>query len=559
MKTNKKILILLSAILIVATGGIAWFFSNYQFIGSRLYPKHAAQLDLRGQAVSTDQYAQLHEAMPDCQILWDVPLSTGLFSSNSTELSIPALSDTDEALLQYFPNLNTLHIGACENPSLLLSLIGAYPELEIRCSVPIGGQVYPQDTAQLALAELAPEEAALLPLLSELTLVTIDGSCNPEALRSLRDHCFSSGIELRITAGDYVFSSEDTALTIDAVTDDLIVPLSMMPQLETLHLPSPEASAENLLLLQDTLSNTAVTWEKTILGKTFSSNATQIDLTEILALNVGQVPGDRTPWQVGLDYPVLGTPEDVPSSIKVSKYHPLPDKTDETKDLIAEVEAAMAYFPDAEQVVMCGSWLHNIHMSNFRERHREDYKVVWSVQCGELATRTDAKLFMPVKYHVYYFFTEDAYNLKFCEELEAIDIGHMLVDDISFVKYMPNLKYLVLTQTSVTDISPLATCKNLVFFEINWMRGVDFSPLLECTALEDLCIGETLEDITPILKMSWLKNLWLVGHSHEDIWAAKASLPNTHIGAYYKKPEDGWRQLPNYYAMRDTLLMFYML
>lgn len=559
MKANKKILILLSAILVVAAGGIAWLFSNYQIIGSQLYPKNAIQLDLRGQTVSTDQYAQLHEALPDCQILWDVPLSTGLYASDSTELSIPALSDTDEALLQYFPNLNTLHIGACENPALLLSLIDAYPELEIRCSVPIGGQLCPQDTAQLALAGLAPEEAALLPLLPELTLVTIDGSCDPDALRSLRDHCFSSGIELHITAGDYVFSSKDTALTIDAVTDDLIVPLSMMTQLETLHLPSPEANAENLLLLRDALSDTTVTWEKTILGKTFSSDAAEIDLTEILALNVGQVLGDRTPWQVGLEYHVQGTPEDVPSSIKVSKYHPLPDKTDETKDLIAEVEAAMAYFPDAEQVVMCGSWLHNIHMSNFRERHREDYKVVWSVQCGDLATRTDAKLFMPVKYHVYYFFTEDAYNLKFCEEMEAIDIGHMLVDDISFVKYMPNLKYLILTLGSVEDISPLSSCKNLIFLEMDWTSVTDYSPLIGCTALEDLNIGETFGNIAPVLEMHWLKNLWLVGCTHETIWMAAGSLTDTHIGAFYDNPDDGWRQLPNYFAMRDALLMYYML
>ena len=124
MKTTKKILILLSAILIVATGGIAWLFSNYQIIGSRLYPKHAAQLDLQGQAVSTDQYAQLHEAMPDCQILWDVPLSTGLFSSNSTELSIPALSDTDEALPEGMHPRDGVRLLAERKGAAVLSAVG---------------------------------------------------------------------------------------------------------------------------------------------------------------------------------------------------------------------------------------------------------------------------------------------------------------------------------------------------------------------------------------------------------------------------------------------------
>lgn len=559
MKTSKKIFLLVLILLVIAAAGIGWVLINYHVIGFHLYPKNASSLDLRGETISVAQYEQLQQAMPDCTIQWDVPFQSGLCASDSAELTIPDLTASEAELLPYLPGLKTLHIEACEDHSLFLSLIRTYPELEIVCSVPIDGQLYAPDTTQLQLDSVTAEDVEFLALLQNLTLVTIDGSCDAEPLKALRDHCFSSDIELRLVAGEHIFSSKDTSLTVENITDDQILPLSMMTQLETLHLPEPEAGADSLLMLVDALPTTEVSWKKTVLGVTYPHDAVEIDLTDIVSLAEGQVPGDETAYQKALNYPILGTEEAVRSSAKVSKFHPLPDKTEGTEQLIKEIESAMAYFPHAEKLVMCGTILDNELMSDFRERHREDYKVVWSVQCGELATRTDTKFFMPVKYHVYYFFTKDTPNLKYCEEVEAVDIGHMLVDDISFVEYMPNLKYLVLTQTSVKDISPLATCKNLVFFEINWMRGVDFSPLLECTALEDLCIGETLEDITPILKMSWLKNLWLVGHSHEDIRAAKASLPDTHIGAYYKKPEDGWRQLPNYYAMRDTLLMFYML
>lgn len=559
MHKIKKSLYIPLVLFLLGAAGIAAFLSGYHRIDSRLYPKDAEMLDLRGKSVSTEHYAQISLAMPHCRILWDVPFQEGLVPSDSSELTVSRLSAEDISVLQYFPDLKTVHAEDCTDYPQLLALMDAYPALDVICSFPVGGTVYSLDTASLQLSGITAEDIPYLTRLPNLKSVSLSGIGDTEALVSLRDHCFGNGIHLEITVDSRTFSSDDRELTIEDVSESWIIPLSLMTRLETLHLPEPEIPAEMLVYLAESLPDTKVTWTKTVLGVTFPSDAALIDLTDIIALAPGQVPGDRTPYQVGLDSRVQGTPEEVASSIKVSKHYPLPDKTDETEALIEEVEAAMAYFPEAETLVMCGSYLHNIHMSNFRERHREDYKVVWSVRCGELATRTDAKLFMPVKYHVYYFFTKDAYNLKFCEEMEAIDIGHMLVDDISFVEYMPNLKYLILTLGSVEDISPLSTCKNLVFLEMDWTRVTDYSPLLGCTALEDLNIGQTFGNIAPILEMSWLKNLWLVGCYVESIWMAAASLPETHIGAFHDNPDDGWRQLPNYFAMRDALLMYYML
>ena len=86
----------------------------------------------------------------------------------------------------------------------------------------------------------------------------------------------------------------------------------------------------------------------------------------------------------------------------------------------------------------------------------------------------------------------------------------------------------------------------------------DYSPLLECTALEDLNIGKTYGKIDPVLEMTWLKNLWLVGMEESSYNRAVAALPETNIGYRYANPDDGWRELPNYFAMRDELKMFYM-
>lgn len=298
----------------------------------------------------------------------------------------------------------------------------------------------------------------------------------------------------------------------------------------------------------------------TILGMVFPQDAVEIDLTDVIARAEGQTEGDKTAYEYSLESPVMGQREEVPTSMMISEAHPYPDKQADTARLIAEVEAAMEYLPNAEKLIMYGAWLDNEKMAQFRENHREDYKVVWSVRCGPLAAQTDARSFMPTKHYVVEngFADWHAYNLRYCEEMVCMDFGHMLISDLEFAAYMPELKYLIITLTPVYDVTPLANCKKLVFLEMDWSYVTDYSPLQECTALEDLNIGETYGKIDPVLEMTWLKNLWLVGMKQDYYNQAAAALPDTNIGYYYGNPDDGWRELPNYFAMRDELKMFYM-
>ena len=224
---------------------------------------------------------------------------------------------------------------------------------------------------------------------------------------------------------------------------------------------------------------------------------------------------------------------------------------------LEQVEAELRYFPNLEKVVMCNCGFDNETMAAFREKMRPEYKVVWSVKCGKVATRTDATFFMPVKYHVYYLKDHEAYNLRYCPELRTVDIGHMAVSDIRFVEYLPNLEHLILAHTNVRDIEPLRSCKKLKFLELDWTGIQDFSPLLDCTGLEDLNVGNTWGNIEPLRGMTWLKNLWMI-YRREGREMAEA-LPDTRVVYYGTATVDsGWRDLPNYFAMRDALKMYYM-
>ena len=136
----------------------------------------------------------------------------------------------------------------------------------------------------------------------------------------------------------------------------------------------------------------------------------------------------------------------------------------------------------------------------------------------------------------------------------------MHTNDVSFVRYMPNLKYLVLGENTIKDISPLSSCKNLKFLEIQRSRVEDLTPLLECTALEDLNIGTLWDiDLNVVKKMTWLKHLWMATFK-DHLKEMEEALPNTIIKAPIDTTviNNGWRELPNYYAARDMLLMYYM-
>lgn len=556
---KKRILLSLGVAIVVIGAVVAWIAGNYHVIDGEFYARDAEYLDLRGETVSTLHYDRIRQALPDCEIAWDVPFQKGQVSWDVTALAVTELSESDVETLAYFPNLKTLDARGCEDLSLLPEVHRQYPELELRFETTVDGLAVHQNSARLVVSAVSEGDLALLTCMEQLREVTVTGGGDVESLFALKEYCGERDIAFRVLVDGRIMDERDKTLTVANVTDDQAELLKLMPWLKTVHFTEPEADAALLLSLVEALPDTKITWEKTLLGLTFDQDAEAIDLTPAIALGEGEVLGDKTAYDYGLVHPVLGTEEEDRCSIQVLKWHPLPDKSPDTEALIAEVEAAMEYFPKAKYLRMCGAWLRNEAMADFREAHREDYKVAWSVQCGRLATRTDATFFMPAKYHVYYFNDTDAYNLRYCEDIVSMDIGHMMVSDLDYVRNMPNLQYLILSWTNVKDLSPLSSCKKLKFFEINWMGGtLDYSPLLECTGLEDLNVGQTRFDVEPLLKMTWLKNLWMVKCGLDKCIQAQETLTETNVVYAYPDPVVGWRALPNYFAMRDELFMFYM-
>ena len=511
---KKKILLMVLLILVVlgsVVSGIFWNLRSYALVDFRFYPRGAQQLDLRDQEITLRHYEKLHERMPGCEILWNIPFQDGTVPHDAEEITVSALTQRDIRTLGYFDRLQRVDAEDCTDYENLLKLYKQRPELEVNYSIPLGSEKYSVKTQRVALKSVTAEEVGLLEYLPNLKSVLSEGGALEEISR-LKDYCQERELELLLSLGGQAIPLDTKSVTAGAITDEQIALLQLLPNLRQLHIRLPEASPEKLLELKQSRPDVTITWEQEVCGQVFFSAATELDL----------------------------------SGAKITS--------------LEELDQALAYFPEKKLVFLGECGLDNEALAAHREKVRDWYKLVWTVSCGsKLKTRTDATTFMPVREYVYYFNDEEAYNLRYCEDMVCIDIGHMSIHNIDFVEYMPNLEYLILAHTQLQYIEPISTCKKLKFLELDWSPLRDLTPLKGCTALEDLNLGNVHADFAPVGEMTWLKNLWMVGCSTRARYEMTEALPNTKVmvtGA--ATVANGWRDLDNYYKMRDLLGMHYM-
>ena len=87
--------ILILAIILAAVGGSFLILSNNYLVDFKLYPKNATSMDLRDEDMSIEHYEALHQKMPRCKILWNVPFQSGKLPSDTTEITVDTLSEED--------------------------------------------------------------------------------------------------------------------------------------------------------------------------------------------------------------------------------------------------------------------------------------------------------------------------------------------------------------------------------------------------------------------------------------------------------------------------------
>lgn len=386
-----------------------------------------------------------------------------------------------------------------------------YPHCQIIWDIPFQGAIYPQDTTSLTVTGLTDEDVALLDHLPLLEHVFAWDCTDYDQLVALQQRHPGCTVYYKVSGPDKIYSHRTTRIAAPGNDPEAIARMiPYLPELKTVTLEHPLAEGDRLKALLDAYPDIAFHWELDFCGITVGTDTTELDLSGI------------------------------PMTVD-------------------EIEAILPYMPNLTRLDMSHCGISNEEMDALNRRH-EKVKIVWTVYIGNLAVKTDATWFMPAKYYAEVT-TYDVYNLRYCTDMECIDLGHMEVSNCEFAAFMPHLKYLMLADTNISDLTPLTGLTELVYLELFMTPVSDYTPLTTLTSLEDLNLYFTYGDGQVLAQMTWLKNLWWrrVNATDDEIKALTEALPNTHVECSYSSSTgNGWRQLPNYYAQRDIFGMEYM-
>ncbi len=466
--------------------------------GVRLYLHQAGQKEIFGQTVS---------------------VTTEELSFSGEE--IPDLASLREALSP-FKELRRLNLGSfAAEARELQSFRAAFPHVEVTAPsyVTLQGVRYPSDTSELNLADTAvsyEQLQSVLPYFSSLDRLYLGDMpltvSMRDTLTTLRPGVtVEAKVVYPLYGGEYPENTTHLDLREVAVDGDLATHLSHFPSLTSVDLHGADLSVESKLALRQAFPHVLFGWTVDILGREIDSLTEELDLS---GKTVRDLPAFRQ---------------------------------------------AVSLLCGLKTLVMCDCGVSNEDMAALREEFPA-VKVVWRVYMGEKwSLRTDAVTFsVLIRVHDYTSMTsEDIQVLKYCTDLQALDLGHQAITDISVIgDYLPNLRVLILADNRITDISPLAKLKKLHYVELFVNKITNVSPLASCRELVDvnLSYNKELSDISCLLDLPMIERFWMehTALSAKDEAALHTAYPQAKVVTVGEGSVDqGWRTHERYYAMRD--------
>ena len=380
----------------------------------------------------------------------------------------------------------------------------------------------------------------------------------------------------------------------EETTDILVLPVGEiteltglaehMPNLRTIRFGDREPDAKELALLAETFPHADVVYRVTLAGQKYGRDCSNLDLTALKSDEVDQaleklslLPNAKYVKLTENEDGTGPTPEDVYRfqtafpEILFDYSFTLWGKSVSNQDEVLDLshiamddggEAVRKALPCMTKCTMldmdsCG--VSNEDMAAIRDKF-PNIKVVWRIWFGRFYTcRTDVEKILASLGDGDITNENGAQSLQYCTDVRYLDLGHNPnLDDITFVSYMPELEVAILAVNDWTDAAPLASCKKLEYLEMFNTQCTDLAPLTVLKNLRHLnvCYLKELEDISPLMGMTWLERLW-VGRDNkapeEDLQALQAALPDCVVNITNQDDPtgDGWRVGERYELLRE--------
>lgn len=471
----------------------------------------------------------LREKMPDCTIVYTVPLGDAAIRSDADTASVSGATAADLAeKLSYLPALTALDATGCSlTAEEAAALQASYPRIAMTYLVSVNGQQIPNHTTAVTLTgTLTDETVQALAAFDDLREADLKGcTWDAETLLKLLETYPETEFDYAVPLGSGSVDRTARELTVpaDAGVSELEEALALLPQLEKVDLHEANYTEEEAKTLIEAYPTTV-----------FACTLTFLD----------------HPWET------TGTEELDLSGTQVSDP--------------AEIEEVMRYMHDLGKLVLSDCGLNNEQLDALN-REYPDTRIVWTVKMGPHKLRTDAEAFstfnrakhiskvdppdvVASKRSTYRLTTEDIQVLRYCTDLIALDLGHNNIDDISVLANCPHMQYLIIADNFLTDISVVAQLKELVYVEFFMNTITDVSPFAELENLLDLnlCTNK-VSDFSPIYGLKNLERLWYWRNSvtAEQEKEIAAALPNCRCEAHCDGDTgSGWREHERYFVMR---------
>lgn len=445
----------------------------------------------------------------------------------------------------------------------------------------LDGRIYDRAATVLSFPDGVPGEIGKLREFPNLRWVDLRGSgITPDAFTRVKNAAGDARIVWELAFQGGKISGDASAVQVRQLTDGDVDALCALPRLRrvdgkncrdyrelvSLAEKKPECNVEYCLSIGGVCVSAQA--ERIVPGQ---CNAAQIGEAMVLMPNLRYIDLRRTGLSCAQAREMADRHPDI-TFVWEEKWGDISFATDVQEldlsgiamDGSEMIEEWIHYSPNLRKLILCDCGLSSRTMATLTQRYPM-IRFVWRVKLGPLSARTDDTWFAPITRRQL-IGGSDADELKYCTDMECIDLGHCWIRGCEWAANMPRLRYLVLADTQVRDISPLAGLKKLCYLELFVTPVRDYSPLLGCRGLEDLNLGYTYGDPAPIAEMKWLKNLWWGGIHHvpnyggEDPAALlRRNLADTRLAFYAGSSTGmGWRELAHYYEMRDRIGMYYM-
>lgn len=485
-----------------------------------------SEIDLRGAVMSPEEFEALQAAVPNCRIIWSIPMAGQTFDSSAENIALGEFTLEDAENLRYFENLTSLDASQSDSYAACLRAQEILPGCDVRWSIALGGERFEPEAEILELADsaiTAEELAQKLAYFGKVERAKLgDVDFSREDIESLRAAYPDLDFDYEVKLCGRLFGSGDNSISFGvgvADAEEIIAAAWNFDALEEMNLAGCGLAAEELIAIAEAYPDVFIRADVELYGKVFFTDAAEIDL----------------------------------SGIEIA------DTT--------LIENSLVLFPNLEKVIMSDCGISDEDMDALNRRW-ENVLFVWTLHFSVYDVRTDVTAFCAsnVPGYVAPKLTDaELAPIKYLTELEALDLGHMYYTDLSFLENMPRLRYLILVEANYRDISPIAGLENLYYLELFNNTINDISPLLECKALRHLNIGFTRGYEADCLReMTWLERLWYPGSnlSGGQIEDLQNALPDTET--YFAvwdgdgSTGGGWREHESYFEMRDLFNMHYM-